>query len=122
MKKEDRAKVLAGNTKEAERLINKYNKLPNPKEEERKQFAQDQKEKLLEYDRTSVQRTQVIDDQSDYFAVDNPWLSEQEKKLLNDRKQAYIDSKNRLRRQVKVTIDFAGNLINLVTKVTIAKD
>ncbi len=108
MGKTERAKVIAGNTKEAQYLINKYNKLPKPMEEERKKLAQDQKDKLLEYDRTSVQRTQVIDDQSDYFAVDSPWLSEEEKKRLNEKKQAYMDAKNRLKRRVKVTIDLAG--------------
>jgi len=109
MNKKERVKVQEGNTKEAQVLINKYNKLPKPQEEERKKDAQAQKEKLLEYDRNSVRRTKVIDDQSDYFAVENPWLSEDEKKTLEERKQAYMDAKNKLKRKVKVTIDFAGN-------------
>ena len=40
--------------------------------------AQAIKNRLVEYGRTSSQRTSVIDDQSDYFQVDqNPWLSEE---------------------------------------------
>ena len=40
--------------------------------------AQAIKNRLVEYGRTSSQRTSVIDDQSDYFQADqNPWLSEE---------------------------------------------
>lgn len=40
--------------------------------------AQATKNRLVEYGRTSSQRTSVIDDQSDYFQVDqNPWLSKE---------------------------------------------
>ena len=36
------------------------------------------KDRLLEYDRHSVKRTSVIDDQSDYFEIDtNAWLTEE---------------------------------------------
>jgi len=109
LSKEERIKVQQGNTKEAQSLMSRYSKLPKPQEEEqKKQDAQAQKDKLLEYDRNSVRRTKVIDDQADYFAVENPWLSEEEKAILKDRKQAYIDAKSKLKRKVKVTIDFAG--------------
>lgn len=111
MGKAERAKVLSGSSKDAQYLLNKYNKLPKPMDEERKRLAQEQKEKLLEYDRNSVRRTRVIDDQSDYFAVESPWLSEEEKQVLTERKQAYMDSKNRLKRRVQVTIDLAGKYI-----------
>ncbi|ELK33378.1 Activating signal cointegrator 1 [Myotis davidii] len=41
------------------------------------------KDKLLEFDRTSIQRTQVIDDESGYFASDsNQWLSKIERETL----------------------------------------
>lgn len=34
------------------------------------------KNRLVEYDRNAAQRTQVVDDQSDYFEIDsNAWLS-----------------------------------------------
>jgi hypothetical protein len=36
------------------------------------------KDRLLEYDRHSVKRTSVIDDQSDYFEIDtNAWLTDE---------------------------------------------
>ena len=42
-----------------------------------KSKAENLKNKLLEYDRTSEKRTKVIDDESDYFAVDSDkWLTQ----------------------------------------------
>ena len=36
------------------------------------------KDRLVEYDRNSARRTNVIDDQSDYFEIDtNAWLTDQ---------------------------------------------
>ncbi|KAI0990079.1 hypothetical protein GJ496_001838 [Pomphorhynchus laevis] len=49
--------------------------------------ADKQKNKLLEFDRTSAQRTNVIDDESDYFKLGNRWLTKQQRddlKTLND--------------------------------------
>ena len=38
------------------------------------------KERLLEYDANSEKRTRIIDDESDYFAVDtNKWLTPQQR-------------------------------------------
>uniref|UniRef100_A0A672QY18 Activating signal cointegrator 1-like n=1 Tax=Sinocyclocheilus grahami TaxID=75366 RepID=A0A672QY18_SINGR len=50
------------------------------------------KDKLLEFDKNSVKRTQVLDDESDYFATDsNQWLSPGEREALHR----------------KITLDFA---------------
>ncbi|CAL8139534.1 unnamed protein product [Orchesella dallaii] len=110
MSKSERRRFLEGNPKEIQKLLSKYNKLPKPADE-KKILADAQKEKLLEFDRNSVKRTQVIDDQADYFSTENPWLSEEEKKVMTQKQQDYIDAKNKLKKRYTVTIDFAGRKI-----------
>lgn len=70
------------------------------------------KEKLLEFDRTSIRRTQVIDDESDYFASDsNQWLSKVERDMLQKREEELRELRHASRLSKKVTIDFAGRKI-----------
>jgi len=67
------------------------------------------KNKLIEYDRTSAQRTQVIDDAADYFDSNNKWLSKKQRVKL-EKLQNQIDEKKKTKNQ-KITIDFAGRRI-----------
>ncbi|XP_026565418.1 activating signal cointegrator 1 [Pseudonaja textilis] len=70
------------------------------------------KDKLLEYDKNSVRRTQVIDDESDYFATDsNQWLSKQERQVLEKRAKELYELRHATRLSRKITIDFAGRQI-----------
>uniref|UniRef100_A0A8C6RNE5 Thyroid hormone receptor interactor 4 n=1 Tax=Nannospalax galili TaxID=1026970 RepID=A0A8C6RNE5_NANGA len=70
------------------------------------------KDKLLEFDRTSIRRTQVIDDESDYFASDsNQWLSKVERETLQKREEELRELRHASRLSKKVTIDFAGRKI-----------
>ncbi|XP_072138383.1 activating signal cointegrator 1 [Mobula birostris] len=70
------------------------------------------KDKLLEYDKTSARRTQVIDDESDYFAADtNQWLSKQEREALRKKEEELRELRHASRRTKKITIDFAGRQI-----------
>ncbi|XP_059036749.1 activating signal cointegrator 1 isoform X6 [Mustela lutreola] len=70
------------------------------------------KDKLLEFDRTSIRRTQVIDDESDYFASDsNQWLSKIERETLQKREEELREFRHMSRLSKKVTIDFAGRKI-----------
>ncbi|XP_063268533.1 activating signal cointegrator 1 isoform X1 [Prinia subflava] len=70
------------------------------------------KDKLLEFDRTSVRRTQVIDDESDYFSTDsNQWLSKQEREALQKREQELRELRHASRLAKKITIDFAGRRV-----------
>ncbi|XP_007532408.1 activating signal cointegrator 1 [Erinaceus europaeus] len=70
------------------------------------------KDKLLEFDRTSIRRTQVIDDESDYFACDsNQWLSKIERETLQKREEELREFRHASRLSRKVTIDFAGRKI-----------
>ncbi|KAM6257300.1 activating signal cointegrator 1 [Porphyrio hochstetteri] len=76
------------------------------------EMALKHKDKLLEFDRTSVRRTQVIDDESDYFATDsNQWLSKQEREALQKREQELRELRHASRLARKITIDFAGRQI-----------
>ena len=70
------------------------------------------KERLLEYDRSSVRRTKVIDDESDYFTTDgNQWLSKKEREALKEKEEMLRQKRHGSRRGVKVTIDFAGRKV-----------
>ncbi|XP_065589764.1 activating signal cointegrator 1 [Cyrtonyx montezumae] len=76
------------------------------------EMAVKHKDKLLEFDRTSVRRTQVIDDESDYFATDSDqWLSKQEREALRKREQELQELRHASRLAKKITIDFAGRQI-----------
>ncbi|XP_069758917.1 activating signal cointegrator 1 isoform X2 [Narcine bancroftii] len=70
------------------------------------------KDKLLDYDKTSARRTQVIDDESDYFAADsNQWLSRQEREALRKKDEELRELRHASRQTKKFTIDFAGRQI-----------
>ncbi|XP_068131763.1 activating signal cointegrator 1 [Hyperolius riggenbachi] len=70
------------------------------------------RDKLLEYDKTSVRRTHVIDDESDYFATDsNQWLSKLEREALRKKEQELLELRHASRLSRKVTIDFAGRKV-----------
>ncbi|CAG0898176.1 unnamed protein product [Darwinula stevensoni] len=87
--------------------------------------ALEQKDRLLEYDRnckiitppvcirsSSERRTRVIDDESDYFALDTyKWLSPAQKAILKAREATITDLKERARRSKKFTLDFAGRRV-----------
>ncbi|XP_069480781.1 activating signal cointegrator 1 isoform X2 [Ambystoma mexicanum] len=74
--------------------------------------AQQHKDKLLEFDKTSARRTRVIDDESDYFATDsNQWLSKQEREALRKREKELQDIRHASRLSRKITFDFAGRQI-----------
>jgi hypothetical protein len=50
---------------------------------ERLRQAIEHKNKLIEFDRTSAKRTQVIDDESDYFSTNSRWITSKQKALLD---------------------------------------
>lgn len=60
----------------------------------------------------SIRRTQVIDDESDYFASDsNQWLSKIERETLQKREEELREFRHMSRLSKKITIDFAGRKI-----------
>ena len=77
-----------------------------------KSKAENLKNKLLEYDRTSEKRTKVIDDESDYFAVDSDkWLTQEQRKKLKEKEKAVHDQRHGSRLNKKYTFDFAGRQV-----------
>ncbi|TTA54983.1 Activating signal cointegrator 1 [Bagarius yarrelli] len=70
------------------------------------------KDKLLEFDKNSVRRTQVLDDESDYFATDsNQWLSPVEREKLRRREEELQELRHASRKDRKITLDFAGRRV-----------
>ena len=60
----------------------------------------------------SAKRTQVIDDESDYFSTDNnQWLNTTEKQALSKREEELRSLKYASRRDRQITFDFAGRRI-----------
>jgi ribosomal protein S15P/S13E len=70
-----------------------------------------QRDRLLKYDRESQQRTVVLDDESDYFKSNSVWLSDSERKKLNELEEKLRGKKHAGRLEQKVTFDFAGRQI-----------
>lgn len=61
---------------------------------------------------SSVRRTQVLDDESDYFATDsNQWLSPGEREKLRKKEEELRDIRHASRRDRKITLDFAGRQV-----------
>uniref|UniRef100_A0A673GPN4 Thyroid hormone receptor interactor 4 n=1 Tax=Sinocyclocheilus rhinocerous TaxID=307959 RepID=A0A673GPN4_9TELE len=70
------------------------------------------KDKLLEFDKNSVKRTQVLDDESDYFATDsNQWLSPGEREALRKREEDLWELRHASHKDRKITLDFAGRRV-----------
>uniref|UniRef100_A0A4X2L970 Activating signal cointegrator 1 n=1 Tax=Vombatus ursinus TaxID=29139 RepID=A0A4X2L970_VOMUR len=107
-------KLMAGT--ESPGKVDVFNKDLLPHQESRVKTGLEKavkhKDKLLEFDRTSVRRTQVIDDESDYFATDsNQWLSKVEREALQKKEQELRELRHASRLSKKITIDFAGRQI-----------
>ena len=58
-----------------------------------------------------MKRTQVIDDESDYFTTNNKWLSEQEKLALKKREDELRAQRHGSRLDRKITLDIAGRKV-----------
>lgn len=61
---------------------------------------------------SSVRRTQVLDDESDYFATDsNQWLSPSEREKLRMKEEELRELRHVSRKDRKITLDFAGRQV-----------
>ena len=66
----------------------------------------------MEYDRNSAARTSVIDDQSDYFAIDsNVWLDEGSGGALAERQAAIEAAEEERSSRITVAIDLMGRKV-----------
>ncbi|XP_068169497.1 activating signal cointegrator 1 [Antennarius striatus] len=70
------------------------------------------RDKLLDNDKNSVKRMQVLDDQSDYFASEsNQWLSPSEREKLKKKEEELRELRHASRKDRKITLDFAGRQV-----------
>ncbi|CAL5222964.1 g5405 [Coccomyxa viridis] len=70
------------------------------------------KDRLVDFDRNAAKRTNVIDDQSDFFEIDsNAWLSDEERKQLKAQEKAMQEAEEARKRTVRVTIDLLGRQV-----------
>lgn len=74
--------------------------------------AEEHKRTLLEYDASCEKRTKVIDDESDYFSVDNDkWLTKGQRERLRKKEEALRENRHGSRLNKKLTFDFAGRRV-----------
>ncbi|MCL4126621.1 UNVERIFIED_CONTAM: hypothetical protein GTU68_022981 [Idotea baltica] len=108
--------IINRGTKKSESLHNKLIHTKKIMDTESKvptkglQRAIDHKNKLLEFDKTSEKRTNVFDDESDYFQSSSKWINpadrEKLQKMEEEMKQRKYDRNN-----TKYTIDLLGRKV-----------
>jgi len=86
------------------------------------QRAIDHKNKLLDYDRTSAKRTQVIDDESDYFNTNSKWLNSNQRELLEKKQEEIREKRFGSKIGKTFTLDFAGRKVIDEQKTVDLKD
>jgi hypothetical protein len=70
------------------------------------------RDRLVEFDRQAAKRTTVIDDQSDYFAIDsNAWLSDEERAELKRRQAEEDAAAEAVKKRMTVTVDLLGRRV-----------
>lgn len=104
--------LLSRNWNTMEQKEQNFSGQMSQKDEENLRKAVEHKNKLIDYDRTSAKRTQVIDDESDYFNTNSKWLSQQQKAQLENKEKEFRNKRfgSKLNNQ-RFTIDFAGRKI-----------
>jgi hypothetical protein len=117
--------MLAKESKKAQKIKEKLIKQYNLQEGERAfehfktvqssqglERAVEHRDKLLNFDQTSAQRTHVLDDERDFFAVDaTSWTSPEEKAALQKREEELREKKFGSRRNKAFTLDIAGRKV-----------
>ncbi|KAK6639825.1 hypothetical protein RUM43_008100 [Polyplax serrata] len=76
--------ILNSNTRQSEKLYENLMKKGNPNQLEQ---ALAQRNRLLEFDKTTAQRSKVIDDESDYFSSTSSWLTKDERDRLQKKEE-----------------------------------
>eukprot|EP00891_Asterochloris_glomerata_P002235 jgi/Astpho2/2235/Aster-03216 len=81
------------------------------------------KDRLVHYDRNAAQRTNVIDDQSDYFEIDsNAWLTDQERAELKERARMSAEAEAASAKRVTVTVDLLGRRVLMAQEAESSQD
>jgi alkylated DNA repair dioxygenase AlkB len=71
--------------------------------------AQENLARLLQFDRTSAERTTVYDDQADYFDMSNRWISADERMKLAKKEAELVKAKTQATNTL--VLDFAGRSV-----------
>lgn len=116
---EEQQRVIESATKKGENLKKSLMEQQRPKGWEE---AMTQRNRLLEYNRTSEKRTTVIDDEADYFKANSVWLSETEKKKLHKLETDFQDKRHSSRLNKKLTVDFTGRVLDDSEQLETFKD
>ncbi|KAJ2948373.1 hypothetical protein O0L34_g7610 [Tuta absoluta] len=101
-------KAINSNTKSGSKLLEQLKERERP---EGWQEALAHMHKLLDFQKNSEKRTQVVDDDCDYFNTNSVWLSQTEKEKLEEYQTELQQKKHESRRNKKMTFDFAGRQI-----------
>ena len=81
------------------------------------------KKNLIEFDRTSAQRTVIYDDQEDYYST-SEWLSPEERKRMQEEAQRAQEEKQLAKeeqRKTYVAFGFAGRTVSVVSGKDVAE-
>jgi len=100
--------LLQSNSKQADNL---YNKLMEQKPSKSLEDSLKQRDKLLEFDRNSARRTEVIDDESDYYQSNSIWLPHEQRKKFQKQEEEALARKHASRLDRTVTVDFMGRAV-----------
>jgi hypothetical protein len=73
--------------------------------------AVSRKDALLAYEKSSVARSMIYDDQGDYFNTDSQWMSKDEKKRVKEKEEKMREDKQRRKHAMKITLDIFGRRI-----------
>jgi hypothetical protein len=68
------------------------------------------RDKLLEYDKDCASRTSVIDDECDYFQVNNTWLTKSQREQWEKLSSKTHEQKHKSRFQQKLSVDLTGRV------------
>ncbi|XP_012275721.1 activating signal cointegrator 1 isoform X2 [Orussus abietinus] len=105
----DQRAILSNGSKQADNL---YNKLMDQKPNKALEDSLQHRNKLLDFDRNSARRTEVIDDEADYYQASSVWLSNEERAKLVQREAELREKRHGSRINKKIVVDFAGREIN----------
>lgn len=96
------------NTKQSKKL---YQNLMDSGKPDGWEKAMEQRDRLLEYDKTSQKRTKVIDDEGEYFSSSSSWLTKDERERMAKKEAEVQSKKHGSRLEKKITLDFAGRRV-----------
>jgi hypothetical protein len=97
---------------EAEKEISENKNSQSLEKAEALKEAEALRDRLVQFDRQSAKTTTVIDDQSDYFAIDsNAWLSDEERTELKRRQAEAEAAAEAAKKRMTVTVDLLGRRV-----------